>query len=99
MLPWKAGTTLEYAYEDLTTKDLDERERTRSTSIATVRIPQVLGKGFVQAWSWRDNLYVMEEGDQAEEVAKALATGHAHTGQFSINIFIDVFLAVTDFIC
>ncbi len=69
MLPWQAGTTLEYAYEDLTTKDLDERERTRSTSIATVRIPQVLEKDFVQAWSWRDNLYVVEEGDKAEEAA------------------------------
>jgi hypothetical protein len=69
VLPWKAGTTLEYAYEDLTTKDLDGRERTRSTSIATVRIPQALEKGFVQAWSWRDNRYVVEEGDKAEEAA------------------------------
>jgi len=69
VLPWKAGTTLEYAYEDLTTKDLGGRGRTRSTSTATVRISQVLDKGFVQTWSFRDNLYVVEEGDKAEEAA------------------------------
>ena len=69
MLPWTAGTTLEYAYEDLTTKDMGGRERTRSTSTATVRISEVLDKGFVQTWSFRDDRYVVEEGDKAEEAA------------------------------
>jgi hypothetical protein len=69
VLPWKAGTMLEYASEDLTTKDLGGRERTRSTSTATVRISEVSDEGFVQAWSWRDNNYVVEEGDKAEEAA------------------------------
>jgi hypothetical protein len=67
VLPWKPGTTLEYASEDLTTSDLARRERTRSTSTATVRISEALKQGFVQAWSWRDEAYVVEEGDKAGE--------------------------------
>lgn len=67
VLPWKEGTTLEYASEDLTTKDLGERERTRTTSTATVRIDQVLDKGFVQTWAWRDYHYAVEEGDKAKQ--------------------------------
>ena len=67
MLPWKPGATLEYASEDLTTSDLAERERTRATSTATVRITEALKEGFVQAWSWRDEAYVVEEGDKAKE--------------------------------
>jgi hypothetical protein len=68
-LPWKAGTTLEYASEELTRSDLGQRLRTRSTSIATVRIGEVLDSGFVQTWSWRDYDYVVEEGDKAREAA------------------------------
>lgn len=68
-LPWKPGTALEYASEELTTSDLGDRLRTRSTSTATVRIAEVLDSGFVQSWSWRDYDYVVEEGDKAREAA------------------------------
>lgn len=66
-LPWKAGTTLEYATEDLTTSNLRKPERTRATSTTTVRVTEVRKEGFVQAWSWRDEAYVVEEGDKAQE--------------------------------
>lgn len=66
-LPWKAGTTLEYAAEDFTTSSLVKRERTRLTSTAIVRVSELPKEGFVQAWSWRDETYVVEEGDKAEE--------------------------------
>lgn len=67
--PWKRGTMLEYAWEDLTTNNLGKRERTRSTSKATVRITKASKDGFVQAWSWRDSAYVVEEGDKGREAA------------------------------
>ena len=67
VLPWKPGTTLEYASEDLTTNDLAKRERTRATATATVRITEATKQGFVQAWSWRDEAYVVEEGDKSGE--------------------------------
>lgn len=66
-LPWKVGTTLEYATEDLTTSNLGKPERTRATSTATVRVTETRKEGFVQAWSWRDEAYVVEEGDKAQE--------------------------------
>lgn len=68
-VPWKKGTSLEYAAEDLTISDLDARERTRSTSVATVRITEATKNGFVQVWSWRDARFVVEEGDKAKEAA------------------------------
>ena len=74
VLPWKAGTTLEYASEDLTTSNLSEPERTRSTSTATVRLTEAREDGFLQSWSWRGEAYVVEEGDKAEEAQmRALA--------------------------
>lgn len=69
VMPWKSGTTLEYAAEDLTTNNLAGRERTRSTATATVRITEASEQGFLQAWSWRDARYVVEEGDKANEAA------------------------------
>ena len=69
VLPWKQGTTLEYAWEDLTTNSLNKPERTRSTSTATVRITEASKKSFVQTWSWRDSKHVVEEGDKAAEAA------------------------------
>jgi hypothetical protein len=69
VLPWETGTTLEYASEDLTVSDLVERERTRSTAIATVRIVEAGEQGFVQSWSWQDSAFVVEEGDKAREAA------------------------------
>lgn len=69
VLPWEAGTTLEYASEDLTVSDLAERERTRSTATATVRIVDAGEQGFVQSWSWDDSSFVVEEGDKTREAA------------------------------
>jgi len=69
VLPWKRDTTLEYAWEDLTTNNLSKHERTRSTSMATVRITKASKEGFVQTWSWRDSAYVVEEGDKGGEAA------------------------------
>jgi hypothetical protein len=71
VVPWKQGTVLEYALEDLTINALNRRQRTRATSLATLRITKASKSGFVQAWSWRDTGYVVEEGDKAEEAALA----------------------------
>lgn len=68
-LPWKPGTTLEYVSEDLSTSNLRGPERTRTTSTATVRITEALKNGFVQAWSWRDTVFAVEEGDKSTEAA------------------------------
>lgn len=69
VLPWKSGTTLEYVSEDLTTSNVREPERTRTTSTATVRITGALKEGFVQTWSWQDTEFVVEEGDKSREAA------------------------------
>jgi hypothetical protein len=69
VLPWKAGTALEYVSEDLETSNIREPERTRTTSTATVRIAETLKQGFVQTWSWRDTEFVVEEGDKSREAA------------------------------
>lgn len=66
-LPWQAGTSLEYAEENLTVNSLDKVERTRTTSITTVRISDVLADGFVQVWSSRDTRYEVLEGDRTDE--------------------------------
>ena len=69
VLPWKAGTTLEYASEDLQTSNLRGPERTRTTATATVRITEATKQGFVQAWSWKDTAVAGEEGDRSREAA------------------------------
>jgi hypothetical protein len=66
-LPWQAGTTLEYAEENLTVNGLDKLERTRTTSITTVRISEVLADGFVQTWTSHDSRYEVLEGDKPDE--------------------------------
>ena len=69
MRPWQPDTLLEYASEDLTTSELGEREVTRATATATVRIAEARQDGYIQAWWWRDAQYAVEAGDKHQEAA------------------------------
>lgn len=66
--PWKPGTSLDYATEDLTTEtEGTKREQTRGTSNTTVTILQASRDGFVQSWTGQDAHYAVIEGDKAKE--------------------------------
>ncbi|WP_456999380.1 hypothetical protein [Luteimonas sp. A534] len=64
VLPWREGVELRYATEDYDDdRDADGRERTRVTSIETVRITEARDDGFLQAWSFADSRYEVLEGE------------------------------------
>lgn len=68
-LPWREGVALRYATEDYDDEtDAAGRERTRATSVETVRITEAREDGFLQEWSFADSRYEVLEGDAAGAV-------------------------------
>lgn len=64
VLPWRVGVELRYATEDYDDgRDADGRERTRMTSIETIRITEAGDAGFLQEWSFADSRYEVLEGE------------------------------------
>jgi hypothetical protein len=71
-LPWKAGTSIEYAVENTVDDATKEKpQRTRGTSTNVVSITQARADGFVQTWSERDATYRVLEGDKSAEAFMA----------------------------
>jgi hypothetical protein len=68
VVPWKPGTTLQYATEDTTRETQGEKvDYTRATSNATVKVTQASADGYVQTWSWGAGTYDVLEGDKSQE--------------------------------
>lgn len=68
--PWKAGTTLTYAAEDIEIEiKAGNRQHDRTTSNETVRITQATADGFQQTWTSTDPRYDVIEGDKSLEPA------------------------------
>ena len=66
--PWREGVTLRYATEDAETSiGAAGTERSRTTSIETIRIAEARDDGFVQAWSFADSRYEQLEGGEGQE--------------------------------
>jgi hypothetical protein len=74
VMPWKAGTSLDYATEQLTTTDkAGAKSRERGTDTTHVRITEATADGYTQSWTSEGARFDVLEGDKSGEVQKRTA--------------------------